>query len=56
MLTRVFNLVPSIKLASKARLFLAVIRQRLSNVLDFVLRPELEENVLISRKTAKVDE
>jgi len=28
----------------------------LSNVLDFVLRHELEENVLVSRKTAKVDE
>ena len=46
------------KLASSARPFAAVIRQRLivlSNVLDFVLRYELEENVLVSRKTANVD-
>ena len=28
----------------------------LSNVLDFILRHELGENVLVSRKTAKVDE
>ena len=47
------------KLASKARPFPAIIRQRLivlSNVLDFILRHELGENVLVSPKTAKVDE
>ena len=46
------------KLASKARPFAAVIRQRLivlSNVLDFVLEYELEENVLVSRKTENFD-
>ena len=45
------------KLASKARTFAAVIRKRLIvliNVLDFVLRHGLEENVLVSRKIAKV--
>ena len=47
------------KLASKAMPFPAVVRQRLivlSNVLHIVLGHELEEKVLVSRKTAKVDE